>query len=310
MKCVVHLTTKIDRIATESVRRSKETRGQRMLVELAIGDAYGAGFEYAPNRLVRERNDLTGYVQHPRHDITPGCYTDDAQMSIAIAEAIVSGESWSAEHLAHRFVTAFKRDQREGYARRFYAFLQEIADGDEFLERIQPQSDKSGAAMRAAPIGIYASVGTVIDRSKRQAELTHKTADGTNAAIACSLMAHYCLYRLGPKSELPQFISEFVPGSWIAPWSGKVGHKGLDSVRAALTSVVEHDSLSDILRASIAFTGDVDTVATIALGAASCSNEVAQDLPQVLYDELENGAYGFDFLTELDHRLMKHVRHP
>ena len=42
-----------------------------MLVELAIGDAYGAGFEYAANRIVRERNNLSAYVQHPRHRIKP-----------------------------------------------------------------------------------------------------------------------------------------------------------------------------------------------------------------------------------------------
>ncbi|MEM9119799.1 MAG: ADP-ribosylglycohydrolase family protein [Cyanobacteria bacterium P01_F01_bin.56] len=276
-----------------------------MLVELAIGDAYGAGFEYAPDSLVRDRNNLTAYVQHPRHDITPGCYTDDAQMSIAVAEAIVSGEPWNAEHLARRFVTAFKRDEREGYARSFYAFLQEITDGDEFLARIKPHSDKSGGAMRAAPIGVYSNVGTVIDRSKRQAELTHKTTDGTNAAIAASLMAHYCLYNIGPKAELPQFISEYVPGSWIAPWFGKVGHKGLDSVHAALTAVVAHNSLSDILRASIAYTGDVDTVATIALGAAAGSQEVDQNLPQCLYDNLENGPYGLDYLIQLDRQLLE-----
>lgn len=275
-----------------------------MLVELAIGDAYGAGFEYSPTRMVRELNDLSGYVQHPRHGIRPGCYTDDAQMSIAIAEAIVSGESWTRENLAHRFVTAFKRDPREGYARGFYAFLQEINDGDEFLARIRPHSDKSGAAMRATPIGIFPNVGTVIDSCKLQAALTHDTPGGINAAIAASLMTHYFIYNVGPKSELPQFVMEFVPGSWVTPWHGKVGAKGLMSVHAALTAVVSNDSLSEILKACIAFTGDVDTVATVALGAASCSNEIVQDIPSVLLDSLENEEYGLDYLRKLDARLM------
>src|ERR1700722_10974607 len=93
-----------------------------MLLELAIGDAYGAGFEYAADRIVREKNDLSGYIQHPRHGIKPGCYTDDTQMSIAVAEAIVSDEPWTPQGLADRFVTSFKRDPREGYAGVFYAF--------------------------------------------------------------------------------------------------------------------------------------------------------------------------------------------
>jgi hypothetical protein len=44
-----------------------------MLLELAIGDAYGAGFEYASDQIVRERNDLSAYVPHPRQAITDRC---------------------------------------------------------------------------------------------------------------------------------------------------------------------------------------------------------------------------------------------
>jgi ADP-ribosyl-[dinitrogen reductase] hydrolase len=42
-----------------------------MLLELAIGDAYGAGFEYVDVEMVRRRNNLSGYVQHPRHSNRP-----------------------------------------------------------------------------------------------------------------------------------------------------------------------------------------------------------------------------------------------
>ena len=275
-----------------------------MLVELAIGDAYGAGFEYAPDNLIRDRNTLEGYIQHPKHDIAPGCYTDDTQMSIAIAEAMVSGEPWTRENLAQRFVTAFKRDEREGYAGKFYAFLQEIQDGEEFLARIRPHSDKSGAAMRAVPLGIYPTVEMVMERCTIQAKLTHDTSDGINAAIASSLMAHYCLYELGPTAELPAFIAKWVPGQWQEPWQGKVGSKGLMSAHAALTAVSRYSALSDILKASIAFTGDVDTVATIALGAASCAKDITQNLPSVLYETLEKGDYGLDYLADLERQLM------
>lgn len=63
-----------------------------MLLEIAIGDAYGAGFEYVSTAIICEHNDLSGYIQHPRHGTKPGQYTDDTQMSISIAEVIVSGE--------------------------------------------------------------------------------------------------------------------------------------------------------------------------------------------------------------------------
>lgn len=275
-----------------------------MLLELAIGDAYGAGFEYAGPELIKKHNNLSGYVKHPRHAFDPGRYTDDTQMSLAIAEAIVSGESWTPQTLAERFVQAFKRDPREGYAGSFYNFLQETQDGAQFLAKIRPHSDKSGAAMRACPIGVFPSISDVIDKCTLQAAITHNTPDGINAAVAASLMTHYFIYNLGPKRDLGDFLTDHVPGQWSKPWQGKVGPKGWMSVKAAITAVTTSDSLTTLLKKCIAFTGDVDTVATIALAAASCSNEIEQDLPANLVTDLENGAFGRDYLIDLDKQLM------
>src|SRR6266568_2298615 len=99
-----------------------------MLLELAIGDAYGAGFEYADRAYITRYNDLSRYVKHPRHNIQPGCYTDDTQMSLAIAEVMVEKRPWTPPILADAFVTAFKRDPHEGYASGFYRFLQHCRD--------------------------------------------------------------------------------------------------------------------------------------------------------------------------------------
>jgi hypothetical protein len=55
----------------------------------------------------------------------------------------------------------------------------------------------------------------------------------------------------------------------------------------------------------VSYTGDVDTVAAIALAAGSCSREVSQDLPEVLTEGLENGKYGREYLIELDRRLFR-----
>jgi ADP-ribosylglycohydrolase len=279
-----------------------------MLLELAVGDAYGAGFEYAPDDVIRAHNTATHYVRHPRHNIPPGCYTDDTQMSLAVAEVVVSGERWTPLNLARRFVEAFRRDPREGYAGHFYAFLQEVTSGEEFLQRIRPDSDKSGAAMRAGPLGVFPTAGEVVEKCRVQAALTHDTVDGVNAATASALMTHYFLYRLGPKKDLGAFLEGQVPGQWSAAWHGKVGAKGWMSVRAAVTAVTRNDRLSELLKDCVAFGGDVDTVATIALAAASCSDEYRQDLPESLVLALENGPFGRDYITDLDRRLLAGVR--
>ena len=274
-----------------------------MLLELAIGDAYGAGFEYADVELIRRHNNLAGYVKHPRHNIQPGLYTDDTQMSLAIAEAIIAGEPWEPLMLARRFVEVFKRDPREGYASGFYHFLQSVDDGEQFLRQIRPISDKSGAAMRAAPIGIYPTIDQVIEYCSLQAALTHNMPAGIDAAIAAALMTHYFLYELGPKEDLGTFLEKHVRGDWATPWTGTVKSQGWMSVRAAVTALSQSATMSALLKTCIQFSGDVDTVAAIALAAGSCSAEITQDLPAHLFDALENGQYGRDYLRRLDLQL-------
>ncbi|SDD70679.1 ADP-ribosylglycohydrolase family protein [Actinokineospora iranica] len=277
------------------------------MVELAVGDAYGAGFEYADAAFVAERNTLRGYVPHPRHrSLRPGSYTDDTQMSIAVAEVLVSGDPWTAPTLADAFVRVFHRDRREGYAAGFHGLLCQVRDGEELLRRLRPASDKSGAAMRSAPLGLLPTVPEVLRHTEIQARVTHDTPDGVESAQAAALAVHYCHFGLGPVAEVGRWIDSRLTdgaGGWARPWQGKVGAQGRMSVRAALTALAANDTLSGLLRACVAFTGDVDTVATIAIAAASRSAEFARDLPPALLDGLERGPYGFDYLAELDARL-------
>ncbi len=281
-----------------------------MLVELAIGDAYGGSFEHAYPSFVAEHNKLTGYVPHPGQlGVPAGRYTDDTQMTIAIAEVLVSGRRWTPLLLAEQFVRAYHRDPHDGYAPRFHQLLSEVRDGEELLRRLQPQSDKSGAAMRAGPIGLLPTVDDVLYHAKLQARITHDTPAGIAAAQAAALAVHYCHHRVGPLSEVARWIDGILPedvghGGWARPWSGKVGPQGWMSVRAALTALATGRSLSGMLHSAVALTGDVDTVATIALAAASRSPEVAQDLPPVLWRDLENGEFGRDYLAALDERLL------
>jgi ADP-ribosylglycohydrolase len=204
-----------------------------MLLELAVGDAYGSGFEYRDAAAVAAHNTLERYVRRPNQRIAPGCYTDDTQMSIAIAEAISSGEAWTRDLVARAFVRAFKRDPREGYAAGFYQFLHHVQDASQLLEEIDPRSDKSGAAMRAGPIGVFASIATVKKYATLQARVTHDTTDGINAAVAAALMTHYFLYQLGPKEYLwgpkstwAPFLNRTYPGSGLFPGSARWARKG------------------------------------------------------------------------------------
>jgi|AGTN01.1.fsa_nt_gi ADP-ribosylglycohydrolase len=276
-----------------------------LLLKTGIGDSYGAGFEYASDGHVTKYNTLSGYVKNEKHNLLAGRYTDDTQMALAVAEVIISGII-TREAFADAFVKCFKRDEREGYARGFQLFLEQVADGAAFLSTIKPYSDKSGGAMRAVPCAIFPTIDRVKEIAALQARLTHDTTDGVNAAVAAALMGHYFLYELGPKGDLGTFLEKHVTGEhcdWATPWTGPVGQKGWMAVHAAVSAVIANDSLSAILKACVGYTGDVDTVAAVALGAASASTEVTDDLPEFAEADLENGTYGRDYLKSIDVQL-------
>ncbi len=274
-----------------------------MLIELAKGDAYGAGFEYAPAPFVSEHNTLKAFVQNPQHPLIPGRYTDDTQMSIAVAEVMLSGLPWTKVVLADSFVNCFHRDPRAGYAGAFYQFLLTCKSGKDLLDRIRPQSDKSGGAMRSPVIGYYPCVDDVIERTSIQASITHDTPDGIAAAVASALMTHYFIHVKGPKAGLPEYLEKYVHGDWSIPWKGFVGAQGLLSVHAAVSAVVANNRASSLLEHCVAYTGDVDTVAAIALAGASCCDEYTQDLPIFLENDLENGKFGKEYIHRLDSAL-------
>lgn len=277
-----------------------------MLVELAIGDAYGAQFEFADPELVEQHNNHLKYVA-VRDDaaVPPGNYTDDTQQTLAIAELLVEGTEWTPKNIAQKLVDVYHRDPRNGYSRRVKMALNASASGAEFVKNIDPNSDTSGAAMRACPLGIIHDIPELVERVTIQARISHNTDLGIQAALASALATHYCIYQIGELNEVGKFIASQVPGDWDVAYNEFVGQKGWMSVRAAITALSQHDNLADMLKACIAFTGDVDTVATIALGAAATSPLVEKNLPDHLYQNLEAGNYGLEYLQALNERWLE-----
>lgn len=267
----------------------------------AIGDAYGFCFEFAKPAFVAKYNNLS-YRQHPEFShVVPGVYSDDTQMQLALAELIMRGDAWTRENIAESFVRTYKRDPRPGYARGFRAFLDEIQSGAELLSRIRPDSDRNGAAMRSPVIGLLPKIETVVEYAKVQAAITHDTKGGIDSAVASALMCHFLTYDLGAKSELPEFLSAHVSGyDWRRAWFGKVPVHGMSTAYAALTVLMSSNSMSELLKRSIAFTGDVDSVATIALACASGSALFEDDISDELWRGLESAAFGLPTLKEVD----------
>ncbi len=278
-----------------------------MLLHIGIGDAYGAGFEFSSRDKINKYNDLTTYCEHDL-GLPAGNYTDDTQMSLAISELLIDQVEWTRSAIADKFVECFKRDVRFGYSKGFQAFLTSVESGDEFLEKMRPDSTRNGAAMRSAPLGVVRDIPNLLAMSRLQAELTHDTEIGVKSSQAVALASHYFLYGCGPKSELTEFVSEHTKSNWLDNWSAPVACCGEETVNALLTVLKKCESLEDVLLQSVELGGDVDTVAAVGLGIASQSVEFSKELPEFLYTNLENEMYGRDYLAKVGRQLMALVQ--
>lgn len=273
-----------------------------MLLELGIADAYGSGFEWTSTPPV---NDLQHYYGHMSQlKMRVGEYTDDTQMSIGTAEVVLAGDMTELS-FATAWVNAFHRNPHGGYASGFLKFLQEVKTGEQFLTDINPLSDRSGSCMRVLPISFLSSLDQVKRVAALQAAITHNTPNGIKCAVGVAVAGF--LLRHGTKPQ--DVASQLGDSSWTQPWvNNLVSVTAHDCSHAAMFLVSTSSSLAEILKRSADYIGDIDTLAAIACGLGSLSADIKKDLPEVLFDRLENGTYGRDFLIGLDQKLEKFGR--
>src|SRR6266851_6436223 len=85
-----------------------------LLLGIAIGNAFGAGYDHLPPAEVARRFTFTRYdkAPHPQAKHRSGHYTGDTQMSLAVAEALLSGKQFTTDTLATSLRDAYHRDKK------------------------------------------------------------------------------------------------------------------------------------------------------------------------------------------------------
>ena len=309
-----------------------------MVLDIAIADAYGAGFEFAkPEVLARRPNDFTRYFRHNLDDNLPGMYTDDTQMGLGLARWLLSVTpetlaKTQPRDIAWFFVDTFQRDPRQAYSRRMFNFLKAHPNVDDFLGAIDASSTRSGAAMRSAILGVLPTLGDVVRIATLQAKITHDTPEGIATAVAVSTAAWYvrhgrtieqaislanmqawnaatlCSGRVEPDQQ-EGFIAAQTE-VWhntdlsVTP-TAPVSYHGVPCVQAAFHALLHHEDPIAMLQAIVSYAGDTDTVAAIAMGIRSMQPGPAIVWPQWCYDTLENGEWGLDYLIGIDEQIAK-----
>lgn len=277
-----------------------------LLVYIAMADAYAVSCEDCERRVegkpLLDALAFTRYAKRPNK--RTGCYTDDAEMSIANTHVLLARAPDTAVNFADAYVREFRRGgKRAGYSKQLYRILSTVRSGKELLAQLIPNSTRNGAAMRSVPIGVFADVNDVLDVATIQAKVTHDTPEGRFSARAVALMAHFTMYENLPLHRMAAYCLERLPEPDVRqfghvfkrPWPYGVPviysttkSMAEGTVHAALTAIMTQPTLLDIMRWILETGGDTDTIAAIAWGVASTRHQ-DERLPEFFERDLEGG---------------------
>ncbi|MFN2309341.1 MAG: ADP-ribosylglycohydrolase family protein [Gammaproteobacteria bacterium] len=248
------------------------------------GDIIGSVYEQAPIK----SKDFPLFSPGSR-------YTDDTVLTLAVAEAILSGRSYleSIRMLGRRYPEA-------GYGGTFLGWL--------LAEDPRPyHSWGNGSAMRVSPVGFaFASEDAVLAQARRSAEVSHDHPEGIKGAQATALAVFLArtqhdkaLIRARIAAQFGYNLDRRIEA--IRPvYAFDISCQG--TVPEAIIAFLDADSYEDAVRNAVSLGGDSDTLACIAGGIAEAfyggvpepiRAEVRARLPAELWDIVEAFARRF-----------------
>ncbi|MBN1851274.1 MAG: ADP-ribosylglycohydrolase family protein [Pirellulales bacterium] len=302
---------------------SVEDRFAGCLLGLAVADALGAHFEgESPEVLAYRYRNAEDLIQNPPAGELR--YTDDTQMAIGVAEALIARGQIDEEILYRQFAANYVPQRGYGYGSRIV--LQAMVDGGDhrYLARnlFSEGSFGNGAAMRVAPVGILFRRDPVRiwEQARLSAIPTHTHPLGIEGAqlvalavgIASTLDVFDRQDFFAALSEMCQsieFTSSLVRAACLtnARDLGQLGNgtEATDSVVTAIASFgLTPDSYVQTIGNAILVGGDTDTIAAMA-GAISGAYLGRAAIPEHLLGKLEDNYQGRTYIEELAVKLYR-----
>lgn len=271
-----------------------------MLLEMAVGDAFGIGFEFVKPEDMPLDIDLDRYTQNPRYpECRAGFYTDDTHRALSNARVILEKDPTSIRSYVETYLEDFENDSRKGFSKGYQAFLEEGHTVGSFMNNIRRDRATNGAIMGVLPLGYLPTTGEVKAAAAAQVLATH-SHEAIPYAQDLALRAHRLIYGGGMvEAEWPK------GRGFRTAHHGRVSMEAHDTWAAAITIFKSHRSYSKMLRDVVTRGGDTDSVAAIVMGLASighCADDsLVNDLHPNLFRYLEGGKT--HPLIEMDHRL-------
>lgn len=305
-----------------------EDRCTGCLLGTACGDILGAGVEGWSAGEIRETyGELRDFLRTSRGF---GCYTDDTQMTLALATSLVECGRVDAKHVSAKYAEFY--EGWRGYGGAAHRVMRTLQQGGDYrgTGRLQfpDGSFGNGGAMRIAPVGLtYRHADpAVLHQAVEEALLcTHVHPEAVDGAFiqakavavaATTSMAEFDPQRLldelhemsqttivrSKLEALSRGLQENHPDSLVIAKVGN-GIRASEAVAAALWAFLRYgaDPEECVIRA-VGFGGDTDTIGAMA-GALAGALHGRSWVPARWYDNIENGPGGRDEIMAVTLRL-------
>ncbi|MBN1912445.1 MAG: ADP-ribosylglycohydrolase family protein [Pirellulales bacterium] len=285
-----------------------------------MADGLGAPWEGLPADLIFVKGPAEKIVQHASGEVLQ--YTDDTQMAIGVAEALIKAGRIDQDVLIQAFVANYEPDRGYGQgARRLLSAVAEGGDWRELVQSILPGgSFGNGGAMRVAPVGLFFhnDLDRVAHEAALSAEVTHAHPLGIDGARLLALAVALAIRQsefeasmffseLHARAETEEFQWQLATIQKLDPLDaiGMFGNS-LEAHRSVVTAIAcfaaSPRDYSTAIRYAIGQGDDVDTLAAMA-GAISGAHLGIGQIPSRLVVALENDEKGRDYLGQLASQL-------
>lgn len=292
-------------------------RFEGCLLGLAAGDAFGAPFEGTPDwYILAELGPHERFMHAPI--ASPLRYTDDTEMMIGVAEALIEADDLTADGLIRRFVANYTPDRGYGRgARKILEAAGQGADWSTIAASIFPGGSLgNGAAMRVAPVGLryHGDLDAVWAHAAASAWPTHRHPVGVEAAQVMALAVALAVRAdaIDRRAFLKELRQRTTTDEMSWALDTAIGLRKHDSYAVLGSSLEAHRSVvtaialfaaegGDFLAAvgrCIALGDDTDTLAAMA-GALCGAVGGTAAVPARLVAGLEAGDRGGEYIRKL-----------
>ena len=299
------------------------------LLGTAVGDILGAGVEgYSREMIQSTYGELRTFLSSGRGF---GCYTDDTEMALALAQSMVDCQGVDARHCAQTYADYY--NPWRGYGGGAHAVMKALKQGADYRKTgvmiFEDGSYGNGGAMRIAPVGLV--YGNKTNEELRKAVVdavlsTHVHPEGVDGAViqakAVGILASQqtvtdfdppvfleALHNIAATkiikekiSYLQDVIAKDIPDDVAVARLGN-GIRASEAVSCALLAVVKyHSAPEEAVIKSVGFGGDTDTIGAMT-GAQIGALHGKDWIPKRWFDNIENKTHGRDYMIKLASQL-------